>query len=40
MNFGEIEMCNEKKIDYNIKIKSNNCELYIFRKKVKNTHKN
>jgi len=31
-NFGEIEMCLNEKLDYNIKVKSRNCELYVLKK--------
>ena len=31
-NFGEIEMCLNEKLSYNIKIKSRNCELFLLKK--------
>jgi hypothetical protein len=31
-NFGEVEMCLDKKLCYNIKIKSRMCEMYIIKK--------
>ena len=34
MNFCEIDMIKEIKIDYNAKIKSNSCELFRLKKKV------
>lgn len=34
-NFGEIEMCLNEKLTYNIKVKSRNCELFVLKKNVK-----
>jgi hypothetical protein len=31
-NFGEIEMCLNEKLSYNIKVKSRNCELFVLKK--------
>ena len=31
-NFGEIEMCLNEKLSFNIKIKSRNCELFVLKK--------
>jgi hypothetical protein len=31
-NFGEIEMCLSEKLQYNIKVKSRNCELFVLKK--------
>ena len=31
-NFGEIEMCLNEKLNYNIKVKSRNCELFVLKK--------
>jgi hypothetical protein len=31
-NFGEIEMCLNEKLTYNIKVKSRNCELFVLKK--------
>lgn len=33
-NFGEIEMCLNEKLTYNIKVKSRNCELFVLKKNV------
>jgi len=33
-NFGEIEMCLNEKLSYNIKVKSRNCELFVLKKNV------
>jgi hypothetical protein len=34
-NFGEIEMCLNSTLSYDIKIKSRNCELFVLKKDVK-----
>lgn len=34
-NFGEIEMCLNEKLTYNIKVKSRNCELFVLKKNVR-----
>ena len=33
-NFGEIEMCLNEKLSFNIKIKSRNCELFVLKKMI------
>lgn len=33
-NFGEIEMCLNEKLTYNIKVKSRNCEMFVLKKNV------
>ena len=33
-NFGEIEMCLNEKLTFNIKVKSRNCELFVLKKNV------
>ncbi len=33
-NFGEIEMCLNYQLIYNIKVKSRNCELFVLKKDV------
>ena len=31
-HFGEIEMCLNEKLDYNIKVRSRNCEMFVLKK--------
>lgn len=33
-NFGEIEMCLNEKLSFNIKIKSRNCELFVLKRMI------